>query len=421
MFFALLVYNLIVLVTAPIWWPVFLFTRLRRGHPAFGGGPTRADGRALAGRQVIWLHGASLGESKVAAALYRKMAPLLPEYTWVATAFTRTGFENLAKELPQVEFQRFFPLDLPWSMWLAVRRLRPRMLILVETELWPNLLAIAAGAGVKLATVNGRLSEGSARGYKRLGFLFAPCLRRFSLFLMRTPLDAERVIAAGAPETRVLVSGNLKFDLEAKPARALDRSGLGLADGPMLVGGSTHAGEEEELLEALARIRQAGPAVLAIAPRHLERLPALKDLLARSGRPWGLRSEPPPPGAAPREVLLVDTYGELMAFYDLAAAVFIGGSLVPIGGHNPLEASVLGRPAMFGPYLESFREAGDLLLEAGAAREVKNAAEIASLFLELAAHPEQALAMGECGRAVIAQNRGAAERSAQELARLLCQ
>lgn len=416
MLLSLIVYNLLVLFLAPIWAPAIVWRNVRRGRPPFGGRFLPEDRRALAGKRVIWLHCVSMGESGVGARLYRRLSPLLPGMTWVFTTTTPTGQATLHRLLDGAGPIRYFPIDLPWPVRGALRAVRPELLVLVETELWPNLIYWAHRHGAKVALVNGRISDRSMRGVSRLRWLLRPILSRIDLLLMQTALDAERIVRVGAPRERVRVSGNIKFDLEPAVMARLDREVLGLAPGPILVAGSTHRGEEEVLLKALALIRAQGPAGLVVAPRHLERLPEVRALLAASGVRWGLRSEP---ASSPREVLLVDTYGELPSFYRLATAAFVGGSLVPIGGHNPVEPSSLGRPVLFGPHMENFREARALLLEAGAAREVRSAEEIATAFRTIVADPAGGSAMGERGRAVVAASRGAAERTAAWMAALV--
>ena len=419
MLLSLFLYNLLIALTAPVWMPLFLVHNLRRGRHGIGGGFTRADRANLAGRRVIWLHAVSLGESIAGALLYRALAPQMPDHAWVTTASTPTGHAMQTKLLPDSVMKRCFPLDLPWSMRRAINRTHPELLILVETEIWPNLLAAARSREIKTALVSGRFSDHSAAWYRRFHLLLKPFLGCLDLALMQTSLDAARIIAAGAPPVRVCVLGNLKFDLTPMPAQGLDRAALHLGEGPSLVAGSTHEGEEAELLKAFALIRRSGPAVLILAPRHLERLASVKEILSKTAWRWGLRSEAPAAGADKLDVLLLDSYGELASFYDLATVVFIGGSLAPIGGHNPIEASALARPVLFGPHMENFREAKDLLLAAGAARVTVNAAGIAEAFLALAGDPDEAGLMGKRGLDAVARNRGASSKTATRLAALI--
>ncbi|NLG83158.1 MAG: 3-deoxy-D-manno-octulosonic acid transferase, partial [Firmicutes bacterium] len=340
----------------------------------------------------------------------------LPGFSWVFTTTTPTGYATWRRAVGEEGLVRYFPLDLPWTVKKALRTVRPVLLVLVESELWPNLLYYAHRQGGKTAVVNGRLSDRTMRRARRVRVLFAPVFAALDLFLAQSPLDAERASALGMPEAKIEVTGNIKFDFEPTEVVPPARATLSLAEGPVLVAGSTHRGEEEILLAAFALLRAAGPAVLVLVPRHLERLAEIETLLTRTPWRWGRRSEE---AAFPREILLVDAYGELRSFYPLATVAFVGGSLVPVGGHNPVEAAALGRPVLFGPHMENFRAARELLLAVGAAREVRSAAEIAAFFAELWEDPAQATEMGRRGREAIAANRGATARTAHRVAALM--
>lgn len=414
---SLLLYNFLLLISAPIWLSALAWTNTRRGGHPFGEGLPAGTRRALAGKRTVWMHCASAGEAAVGALLHERLSALLPGFSWVFTAATPAGRAALRRRLGESGTIGGFQLDLPWIVRRTLEDVHPELLILVEAELWPNLLRAARRRGVKTAVVNGRVSDNSARRYLRLRAVARPLLALVDKYLMQTDLDAERIIAAGASRDRVGVAGNIKFDLDiasAGPPPAPET--LGLKPGPVLVAGSTRQGEEALLLAAFTRIRSAGPAVLILAPRHLERLPEIQALLGRSGFSWGLRSAAP---SAPRDVLLVDTYGELLSLYQLATVVFVGGSLAPLGGQNPIEPALAGRPVLFGPHMENFREAQRLLLEAGAARVVRSPEEIACAFQALAADPAAAAAAGGRGREAVLRNRGAAERTAAAVAALL--
>ena len=417
MVLSLLFYNLIILLLTPLWVPLSIARNLRRSQPPFGGRFSAADRQALEGKKIIWLHCVLLGKSIVGAKLYRHLAPMLPGFTWVVTTTTLTGQMTIRRLLGQDILLRYFPLDLPWSVRRTVRRIHPDLIILMETELWPNLIHTARRKGIKVAVANGRLSDRTARYTKLLGWILRPAIGGVNLFLMQTAMDAERIMRLGAPADSVRISGSIKYDMEPAAVSKFDRDELGLPEGvPVLVAGSTHRGEEEVLLQALRLLRQEMEAYLILVPRHLERLAEIKTLLSTGEFAWGLRSQPP---AELPEVLLIDTYGELVTLYQLANLAFIGGSLVKSGGHNPLEASSVGCPVIFGPHMENFREAQRLLVEAEAAIGVHSAEDIVRVFRDLIKDRERAAEMGRRGRAVVFENRGAAERTAVQLAALM--
>lgn len=413
----LIFYNLLVLLLTPVWWPAVLLRNLRRGRPALNNRFTRDELAPLQGKkEVVWLHCVSMGESTVGAMLYRRLAPKLPGRWWLFTATTKTGHDTLERLLASKGLVRYFPLDYPWIVSRALRAVRPRLLILVEGELWPNMIYFAHRHGVKIVVVNGRISDRASRRLERVSPLMRPFLRLVDAFFVQTDRDADRFVMAGAPRDRLQVTGNIKFDLEPPKVNGPDPDSLGLTGGPIVVAGSTHQGEEEMLLEAYRLLCANRRASLIIAPRHLERLPEIRAILEASGLAWGLRSEPP---AGRRDILLVDTMGELMGLYQSATVVFIGGSLVPIGGHNPIEASLLGRPVLFGPHMNNFREVERLLLAAGAARQVRSVEELARAFGTIIEDHALAREMGRRGQAAVAGNRGAAERTAELAAALM--
>jgi 3-deoxy-D-manno-octulosonic-acid transferase len=325
------------------------------------------------------------------------------------------------------------PLDLAPIVARALDAAAPRLLVIVETELWPELILAARARGVPVALVSARVSDRTERAYRRAGFLFGPALRAMSAIGAQTDTDRSRLVAIGADPDRVQVTGNVKLDPPEVPrprsSLAEDRSEEAGADRslsidrifasarPLLVAGSTHAGEEAAALDAWAVARIETPDLtLVIAPRHLARLPGIEAFLAMRGVEIEYRTKlegPLRPGA---RVVVLDTIGELDALYAHADVAFVGGSLAPVGGHNVLEPARHGRPVLFGPHMDNFRAEADLLLRAGGAERVSDAAELAREARALIADRDRAARMGEAGRRALAESRGATERTLALLA-----
>jgi 3-deoxy-D-manno-octulosonic-acid transferase len=304
----------------------------------------------------------------------------------------------------------------------ALDRIRPRAVLLTETELWPAFIRACTRRGIPVVAVNGRISPRSYPRYRRVRFWFGRVLREVRLFCMQSPEDAARIRDLGAPADRVHVVGNLKFDLagdEDPGEGARVRGMLGLApDRPVLVAGSTHKGEEPVVLEAFARARDAVPDLaLVLAPRHPERLDEVAGLLREARLRWARRSQAPVPGET--AAILVDTMGELARLYAAGTVVYIGGSLVPVGGHNVLEPAAHGRPVLFGPHMGNFAEMARLFLEQGAGLQVQDAAGLAAGAVRLLADPAEAARMGSAGRRIVATHRGAAQRTLALLEQVL--
>jgi 3-deoxy-D-manno-octulosonic-acid transferase len=329
---------------------------------------------------AVWLHAASVGE----AMLLARLAPAIRKqgHRVQASLTTESGRNVLRRRLSDVPV-RLAPLDHPWPVSAALAQASPAALVLVETELWPSLIAGASRRQVPIALVSGRLSSRSWPRYRRLRSLLAPTLRRIDRIGARTAEDAARFVALGADPARVSVTGDLKSaPAEESEAPAADLARI-LAGPLLLVAGCTHAGEEQAALGALAACREAGlPVALLLAPRHLERLPEVERELATSGHRWRRRSRSSPLPLSPGEVLLLDTLGELSSSYRHADLAFVGGSLQPVGGHNLLEPVQAGCPVVFGPHTEEVDEVAEQLVDAGMGRRVRDAADLARACVE---------------------------------------
>jgi 3-deoxy-D-manno-octulosonic-acid transferase len=384
-------------------WRVGLAERLG-AHPARGGA------------RPIWLHGASVGEVRAALGLADALAAR--GHALVASCMTTTG-RALAREARPALATGLAPLDHPWLVARALARVAPKALVFVETELWPSWVRAAHERGLPVLVVSGRISERSFARWQRVGALLRPTLRRFAAIGARSEADAARFVALGAPAERVLVTGDLKLDA-ARPAPLAPALCAVLGELPLFVAGSTHEGEEAAALEALAAAERAGyEATLALAPRHPERFERAAELVEKSGRRLRRRSALGGAKLAAREVLLLDTLGELASLYAHARLAFVGGTLVPVGGHNLLEPARVARPAVWGPHVANARESAALLLAAGAGETVADAAALGRAFVAALADPAAASARGEAGSSALAAHLGATARSVALIERVL--
>ena len=331
----------------------------------------------------------------------------------VASTATLAGREVMRRTRPDVPCH-LAPLDHPWCAEAALSRVRPAALVLIETELWPSWLAAAERREVPVALVSGRISDRSYPRYRRLRRIIAPALRRIAALGARTDADAERFIALGASPARVRVTGDLKLE-PGETARPLAPELVRvLGASPLIVAGSTHPGEELAALSALAQAEQAGiPAALALAPRRLERADEIARIVQAQNRSLRRRTQIGDSPLRPGEVLLLDSLGELAPLYAHAEVAFVGGSLVPVGGHNVLEPVFAARPVLFGPHTENARHAAEILEEVGAGIRVADAGDLARALLSLLADPADARRRGEAGRRALAAHRGSAERAAE--------
>ncbi|MCF8063493.1 MAG: 3-deoxy-D-manno-octulosonic acid transferase, partial [Deltaproteobacteria bacterium] len=380
----------------------------------------------LTGFPRLWIHAVSLGEIQVAASVIRALEEGLPACSVLVSTTTEHGFDSartiLGEEFPLV----FAPVDLPFSIRRALQRVRPHALVFLETELWPTWIEEAHALGVRTALVNGRISRRSLDGYLRFRFFFRNVLSRIDAFSMITEGDARRIRAMGADSRRVQVNGNAKYDLLAEMveegAEEAVRRDLNLeGPAPVFVAGSTRSGEEARILDAYDRILKAFPGtVLILAPRHIERGPEIAGLARRRGFRCQMRSElrdREEPRTAP--VLVLDTFGELFRLYSAATIVFCGASLVPLGGQNPLEPAVWGKPVLYGPHMDDFRDARALLQEQDADGTVTDAEMLAEEAIRLLRSPREREIRGERCRRAVLMNRCAARRHARVVADLL--
>lgn len=373
-------------------------------------------GPRLAG-SPIWVHAVSVGEVQAAAALIFALRDSHPDIPLLVTTFTPTGAARARTLFRGMAEVRYLPFDLPGSVRRFLDRARPRLAVIIETELWPNLYRQCRRRRIPLIIASARLSRRSTDRYRRLGALFKETVAGAVVVAAQGEGDAERFRALGAPAERTHVTGNLKFDLTL-PAD-IDERGKALRaryapSRSVWVAGSTHGGvEEEAVLDAQRRVSAVhSGALLVLAPRHPNRFGEVASWLERQQIAFTRRSQAPAPDSAGRgpSVLLLDTLGELIDFYAAADVAFVGGSLAPIGGHNLLEPAALGLPVLTGPNNSNGEDVARLLLDCGAAQIVRNGAELGTRVAELLADRTLRLEMGSRGRAAIERNRGALDK-----------
>lgn len=418
-----LLYDLALCLSAVVLVPYYLLRGIRYGKTRRGirerlGWFRPGQFDALAGRKVIWIHAVSVGETRAAIPLIRALRHKFPDAALVLTNVTETG-RAVAKNIAEIDLCIFAPFDLSWAVRRVLRQLNPALVLIVETELWPNFLRQLHQRNVPVLLVNGRFSDRSFPRYVMARRLFRPLLRMVTAFCMQSDQDARRVRRLGASPGRVHVTGNLKFDLSPKIPEAEDRRRLRAAlrlpeDLPVWVAGSTHAGEEE-VAASICRhfLRTDVPQLLILVPRHPERAKVIGDMLSTQKLSWVLRSNIGSRRELLRsgDVLLVDTIGEMLDFYAVADVVFVGGSLVPVGGHNILEAALLSKPVLFGPHMHNFKEISSLVLGSDAGCQVADEAELKLQLRQLLRDPIRCREMGEHGHGLLAGHSGATART----------
>ncbi len=406
-------YSLLLFLTLPLallrllwrsWRSPAYRRRLGERLGIYGDQPLAAD---------LWIHAVSVGETQAAAPLIKYFLDQHPDWGVMVTTTTPTGSERLRTLFEESVRHVYMPYDLPPILGRFLDRVRPRLVLVMETEIWPNLLRACEARAIPVVLANARLSDRSARGYARLGRFTRDTFARFALVAAQGEVDAQRFIDLGVAPDRVKVTGSIKFDLRQpaslqEGAEAMRR--LWGCDRPVWVGASTHEGEEELLLAAHRKIRRQSPrALLVLVPRHPERFDRVAALAARQGMAPVRRSTAAACGPE-QAVFLGDTMGELPIFIAAADATFMGGSLVPVGGHNLLEAAAAGVPVAIGPHAFNFAQITALLVEEGAAVQVADAEELASLMGDWLGNAAARARIGEKGRRVVERNRGALAR-----------
>jgi len=365
-------------------------------------------------KETIWLHAVSVGETLAAVPLVKALQEKYPERRLLITCMTPTGSERITAAFGDSVDHSYAPYDTPDAVARFLKRVQPKMLIIMETELWPNTVAACYKRQIPVILANGRLSEKSARGYARVSKLSGPMVAQLSAVAAQHGDDGGRFTALGLPVEKLHITGNIKFDLELNAqirlsAEALRQQWDGTNQRPILLAASTHRGEDEIILQAFSLIKQSvNNALLVLVPRHPERFNQVGDLCLDAGYSLARRSNNDSTDNA--DILLGDTMGELMTFFGACDIAFVGGSLVSNGGHNMIEPAAWGKPTLSGLSVFNFAEVSRLLAEAGGLSLVEDAAALAESVIVLMKNPEQAQQMGLSAQQVAEANRGALER-----------
>ena len=363
---------------------------------------------------ALWFHAASVGEVMASAALIEKIRLRWPDKSLIVSTFTATGNKAAAQRLG-ADAVIFLPFDFSPIVKRLLLKIRPSALILMETELWPSLITEAASIGTAVIVVNGRISDSSFGRYKMLRPLIKGALARLSLVMTQSSIDSERLAALGVDPARIRETGNIKFDMSIDDSETSFLKGWGH---PLFIAGSTRDGEEPYIIDAYIKLRQAHPDLkLLLAPRHIERAGEVAGVMDERGLDYIVRSKMKGGEQAP--VVLLDTLGELSSCYKYADLVFIGGSLVPMGGQNMLEPALHGKPVLFGPHIENFRDASAVLIRGGGAVMVKDLEDLINQADRLLSDDGLRRQTGERARDAALLNRGATAKTVDMLAAFL--
>ena len=389
-----------------LWWRSVRYNREYRARwqQRFGFIPR------LEAAKVIWVHAVSMGETLAAVPLIKALLARYPDYRIVLTSTTPTGAAQAAKHFGEQVMAIYTPYDLPSCVNRFLNRVHPTLGIILETELWPNLLAACSRHKLTLMLANARLSEHSCRGYRRIPALVREMINSFAVIAAQAQSDGQRFLSLGLEPHRLRMTGNIKFDIQLAPDLTMRGQALraewGMAR-PVWVAASTHEGEETLLLTALQTVRRQFPDLLFILiPRHPERFAKVGQECIQAGYRVVFRSQGEPV-TAETEILLGDTMGEVMLFYAAADLAFVGGSFVAVGGHNLIEPAILGVAVLTGPHLHNFVDISQLLLHAGGARVVADADSLSAAVNDLLRNPDARTQMGQLGRQAVMANTGA--------------
>ena len=414
--YILLIYLALPFVLALLYWP-------RRGKPGYG--PRWAEllgwtpKLATTGRP-LWIHTVSVGESLAATPLIRALKAAHPELPLLVTTTTRTGADQIAKLGNLVE-HRYAPLDYPGAIARFLHRTQPLGLVIMETELWPNWLAACGARSLPVVVMNARLSERSCQRYQRLQGIFTELSRHLNLLLCQSRQDEARFLRLGLAPEQLLVTGSLKFDVQLDQEQIEAGQALRASIGPrpIWIAASTHNGEDEQVLAAMTQVLKAVPdALLILVPRHPQRFDAVAKLCSTQG--WGLaRRSRQEPITADTQIYLADSMGEMPLLFQAADVAFMGGSLVPIGGHNLLEPASLGKPTLIGPHYFNFNEVTRQLSEKKGCHVVSSSDELAQELIVLLTDETLRQQMGMAAFDVVAANQGALKKTQKAIISLL--
>jgi 3-deoxy-D-manno-octulosonic-acid transferase len=424
-----LIYSLLTLVVFVLVSPYFLYQAIR--YKKYIGSLRQRLGFLpltfnVDGEESIWIHAVSVGETLTARALAADLKARYPHLRLFLSTTTIAG-QQVARQVQYVDGVFYFPFDWSFIVRRTLDLVKPRVFIMMETEIWPNLLRMCRKRGVKTIIINGRISSRSYPRYKLVRPFFGRVLGDVDRFCMQSEESARRLVALGADPSRVTMTGSLKFDSLDLPAashgRARERVLRFFRVSPtrqVVVAGSTMRGEEAAFLRAFARVKAGSPAALAIlAPRQPERFAEVERLARDAGFVTVRRSELPIDAEPRADVVILDSIGELAQIYQLATAVFVGGSLADHGGHNILEPAIFGKPILFGPHMQNFREIADTFLANDAGMQVDSESDLEGALISLLTDPVRRASLGAAARALVEANRGAKEKTLEVIAALV--
>jgi len=410
-----ILFDIIYIMLSVAYLPALLFTGKHRAglRERCGFYPADLKSRLGDNRPLLWLHAVSVGEMKAASSLIEQIRKIFPHYRILLSTITPTGNAVARRLAGPDDAVIFFPFDLSFVVRRALSLFKPRLLLIMETELWPNMIAEVSRRGIPSAVINGRISDKAFPRYRRLKYLFKPVVRALDLLCMQSAADAERVISLGAERSRVRVAGNIKFDqVPAAPDKKI--AGFRVEPGELLiVAGSTHSGEEDILADVFCALRARYPGIrLALAPRHPHRAADIARMVEGRGLPACLMSVLGQNNAqcVPGCVFILDIMGVLQQLYCRADIVFVGGSLVRHGGQNPIEPAACAKPVIFGPHMFNFSEIAALFLSRNAALRVRDRRELQQAIEELLQDKQKREQLSGRAHALVQENQGSVHR-----------
>lgn len=423
------IYNLFIYFLFPLILPYLILKSIKRKgslsgiSERFGYYPDISIGN----KKVIWIHAVSVGEVIASIPLLLELKSRYPDNSLIMSTVTETGRATAINKIPFLNAIIYFPFDFAFSVNKAIDTIRPNIFIMLETEIWPNFLRALKRKNIPAILINGRISDRSYKRYLSARFFIKEVLKNISAFGMQSADDTERIINMGADKEKVVRTGNLKFeheiiDVSSDSVKRLKGSLNIIENKDIIIAGSTHRGEDEEIIKAYLTISKATQELplLIIAPRHLDRLTEIEDILKRYNfsfiRKTMIKKEE---ASSKYSVILLDTIGELSALYSIATVVFVGGSLVPVGGHNILEPALYKKPILFGLYMHNFKEIAEGFKSKKAAIEITNSDEMAKEIINILNNPDIGMELGERGFSVIVENKGALEKSIGLIGRFL--
>lgn len=414
-------YNILFLIGFVLYLPVLLVKgKLHSGFIQRLGFLSTEIKYQLIQKPNIWVHAVSVGEVLAVVGLIDRLRAKHKDKRIVITTVTKTGYELARKKFPKEDMVLFAPLDFFWAVRQYIAAIRPEIYITAETEIWPNLLTTLARRDIPIAMVNGRISATSFYRYQRFRSLLQKVLRPVRIFCMQSSLDADRIISLGALPKNVMVAGSMKFD-EVSPAETISIAKLGLGpDALVWVAGSTHPGEEKIILDVYKKLKPKFPLLdLIVAPRHIERVPEVSQLISANGFTAvcfsRIASEPVNADA----VILIDTIGQLKALYSLATIVFIGKSLTGTGGQNLIEPAFYAKPVIVGPNMQNFEDITELFLESRSIIQIQGPEQLEAAVDRLLSDPQLRRALGERALKTVQKNQGATSRTEKILSSIL--